>query len=709
MKADAVLLIRAFQDYLVVQTTAFPKTQIFMFRKYAWLSGRLAELSNAVMKRRLRRKLRIGFRNFLASGEKIRIPRGPAPDISIVIVTWNQAELTCQCFLSLERQTDCGIEVIVVDNGSSDRSSELFSRTEGITLMRNEENEGYLHAVNKGASKARGEFLLLLNNDAAIRPGALTAALACMRRGDVGAVGGRIILPNGRLQEAGSIIWRDGTCLGYARGARPDAGEAMFRRAVDFCSGAFLLVRTATFSEMGGFSTDYAPAYYEETDLCMRLTGQGLSILFEPGVVIDHYEFGSSRNRSRAIAMQARNREKFVRNHSSALRSHYPPGPANVLNARSRSTYREKVLFIDDRLPVRGYGAGYPRANSMIHTLFENGCFITHYPLREPRADWQEVRREVAPEIEVALGWGRLGLAAFLAQRAGFYDKIIVSRPHDMEFFSRIVARQPALTGRTPVIYDAEALFFDRLFRRAEVAGDSKAKSLAMAARGRELALAAKADRVIAVSERDAESFRSGGCHDVRVVGLALAVRSDVPDYAERKNLLFVGNLESDHSPNADSIIWFIDNVMPRLRRQGAEPIALTLAGRTLAPSVLARASDDIHILGQVPDLRALYDCHRVFVAPTRFAAGIPHKVHEAAANGLPTVATPLLARQLNWNPDRDLLAAEHAEDFAQAVLRLYHDSDLWARVQANARARVDEESGQETFSRQLIEAIAGL
>src|SRR5262249_49150232 len=156
--------------------------------------------------------------------------------------------------------------------------------------IRNSENRNFLLAVNQAALEARGRYLLLLNNDAQLLPGSLRAALDTIEsEPGIGAVGGRLILFDGSLQEAGSIIWRDGSCLGYGRGDNPFASSYMFRRDVDYCSGAFLLTPLELWKKLGGFDEAFVPAYYEETDYCVRLWEHGFRVVYEPAAVLMHY------------------------------------------------------------------------------------------------------------------------------------------------------------------------------------------------------------------------------------------------------------------------------------------------------------------------------------------------------------------------------------------------------------------------------------
>ena len=150
-------------------------------------------------------------------------------------------------------------------------------------------------AANQGAALARGEFILFLNNDAEPMPGSLAALVDTLSQSpSIGAVGGKLVFPDGTLQEAGGIVWSDGACESYGRGQDPSAPEFCFERDVDFCSGAFFLTRRETFQGYGGFDERYRPAYYEDVDYCVRLWKDGLRVVYQPAAVAIHFEFGSA-------------------------------------------------------------------------------------------------------------------------------------------------------------------------------------------------------------------------------------------------------------------------------------------------------------------------------------------------------------------------------------------------------------------------------
>jgi GT2 family glycosyltransferase len=647
------------------------------------------------------------FERFIAGDARLRFETVAQPIVSVVLVLWNQAPLTLACLQSVVEVRDIPLEVVVIDNASTDRTTELLDRVDGVRVIRNDRNEGFLKAVNQGVAAARGEHILLLNNDAVLRAGSLVAAYDTLSADDsIGAVGGRIVLLDGRLQEAGSIVWRDGSCLGYARDQAADCGEAMFVRDVDYCSGAFLLFRRATFQSLGGFDEVFAPAYYEEVDFCVRLRQSGLRVVYEPRAVIDHFEFGSSTTSERALALQIRNRATFVEKHKTILQQQHPFSPQTILRARLRDRDRGRILFIDDRVPIKYLGSGYPRARRLVREIVDAGYFVTLYPLRFPAELWEMTYASIPRTVEVAMGRGIEGLNHFIAERRGYYDAIVVSRPHNMELLVQLHEDLPDLLEDVAIIYDAEAVFALRDAQKARLFNDRAALARAEAAINAELALVKLADAVIAVSPADAEYFRKATPAPVHVIGNTISTAPTPRPFAARRDLLFVGAMDLEGSPNVDSVAWFVSEVMPTVRQQLDPTLALRVVGGNRAPSIQALRSRHVQLLGHVESLETQYDQARIFVAPTRFAGGIPLKIHEASAHGLPVVATRVLADQLGWRDQVELLVADDAESFARQVIRLYQDRALWETVRNGALKRVAQDCDPAAFRAGVREVL---
>ncbi|OOG81128.1 hypothetical protein B0E41_18920, partial [Hydrogenophaga sp. A37] len=636
---------------------------------------------------------------FLDSGRHLVLPTVETPRVSIVIVLHNQAELTFKCLESLVDALDAPCEIVLVDNASSDRTLELLTRVEGVRLLPQSENLHFLRAANIGAAQARGEHLLFLNNDAQLKPGSVSAALALLdERARVGAVGGKVVLLDGRLQEAGSIIWSDGSCLGHGRGRDPGEAEFQFRREVDYCSGAFLMVRRSLFVALEGLDPAYVPAYYEETDLCMRIRLAGHSVVYDPRVEILHYEFGSSDTEQTATSLMEAHREVFVARHAQVLAAEHRPQGTRSLEARQRSGGQACILVIDDRVPVPSLGSGFPRARELVHSLHEGGAFVSHYPVACPAVDFDEAYSVLPREVEIVAGLGITGLSQFLRERAGFYHAVIVSRPHNMDRFLLACREAPAFLATTTLVYDAEAIFATREALRDEVLGMASSPEDREVELTRELHMAEAAHCVLTVSDADARRFRGAGCQDVRVLGHGIAAQPTPRAHAERRNLLFVGRLAEDGSPNADSVRWFVCEVMPRLDQRIGDGYLLDIVGSHSEGLVSALGSQRVTFHGRIEDIRDFYDRARVFVAPTRFSAGIPIKVQEAAAHGLPVVASELVAGQLGWGASGELLSARSADAFAEACARLYLDETLWNQTRQAALSAVARDCAPGAF-----------
>ena len=653
------------------------------------------------------------LRDYLGSGERLRFAVHAEPDVSVLIVVWNKAHFTLRCLRALHVARE-RIEVIVVDNASTDATAKMLSRMENVRVIRNDVNEGFLLATNCAALAAHGRTLLLLNNDAFLRPGAIAAAAATLDAApNIGAVGGRLILPDGTLQEAGSIIWSDGSTLGYARGANPEVGEAMFRRDVDYCSGAFLMTHRATWERLGGFDPCYAPAYYEEADYCMRLREVGLRTVYEPMAVADHFEFGSAGERDDVIALSIRNRKLFRHRHAARLNAdHLPPSAANILAARDAARPRgRRLLVVDDLVPLAALGSGFPRAKEILVDAAALGWCVTFYPTNQIVVDWSAARRELPASIEIVANGARAGLASFLGSRPGYFDTVLVSRPHNIAPVREALREGSNRETGVRLIYDAEALFSMRELAQAEVQGSAMTATQSEALIASEVALCEDVDVIVCVTEAEAAIFRDRlpdrELVPMYVLSHPTEERANTPEFADRYGFLFVGRLLETVSPNWDGLLWFVRECWPCIRAK-LPGVTLTVVGQ-LHPDHADLAAPDVRLLGGLDDLRPAYDAARIFVAPVRFAAGVPIKILEATAAGLPTAGTGLMARQTNLVPGVSIIAEDDPVALAAAVVDLHEDPIAWTTMRNMAQECVRRDHSAARFRQSLVEILEGI
>ncbi len=653
----------------------------------------------------------IALDNFFLTNAYLDLPQVEYPSVSIILILYNRAELTLSCLYSILRNSFKSIEVVIVDNCSSDRTRKLLERVRGAKIILNEENKHFLLACNQASQLATADYLLFLNNDAQILGDSINVALQTIKSSpDIGAVGGKIILPDGTLQEAGNIIWRDGSCLGYGRGDEPQAPQYMFRREVDYCSGAFLLTSRELFLKLAGFDRAYQPAYYEETDYCVKLHKAGKKIVYEPNVAILHYEFGSSSCSDRAIELQKRNQQIFVERHRDWLQFQYAPDLSKILFASNRSTCR-RILFIDDRIPHPHLGSGYTRSHGILTRMVNLGYFVTFYGTDlSYLEDWHDIYADIDRQVEIVTGSGLEGLEKFLRARKNYYHIVFISRPHNMNHLNYLAARDKNLLAGMKVIYDAEALYTLRQLEQIKLKGETISTEKREKLIAEEINLARQSDRIIAVSAREKQRFIERGYQNVTVLGHALNPTPTPNSFHQRQHLLFVGSIYELESPNADSILWFGKEIFPSIQTELGREVNLLIAGNNTVEEIKQKIeqlqNDSIEMLGKVDDLKDLYNRTRLFVAPTRFAAGIPHKVHEAAAYGLPVVTTPLIAAQLEWKDEVDLLVGDSSKAFARQCVKLYRDAQLWERLRLNSLKKIESQCSPDYFTKTLQQIL---
>ena len=256
-------------------------------------------------------------------------PAARLPSVSIIVPVFNQWQITKGCLQAIWSTVppECEIEVIVSDDASTDHTPrELASMATSeprLKVLRNETNCGFLQTCNRAAAAATGDVLVFLNNDTVPLPGWIEPLLRTFDLfPNVGAVGGKLLFPDGRLQEAGGIIFSDASACHFGRG-EPNAKASLFEnvRQVDYVSGALMATPRDLYAALGGFDPDFAPGYYEDTDYCFRLRERGYAVYYQPEAVVVHLE-GATAGTDHAVGMkryQEINRERFRTRHTVAL------------------------------------------------------------------------------------------------------------------------------------------------------------------------------------------------------------------------------------------------------------------------------------------------------------------------------------------------------------------------------------------------------
>ncbi|HEV7585629.1 MAG TPA: glycosyltransferase, partial [Solirubrobacteraceae bacterium] len=574
-----------------------------------------------------------------------------------------------------------------------------------------------LRSVNLGASVARGEWLVLFNNDTEVTTGWLRSMLGCAESADnVGVVTPKFLYPDGSLNEAGGIIWRDGTGVNYGRGDSPGDFQYEYRRETDYGSAAALMVRAELWREMGGFDERYLPMYYEDVDLCFEARERGLRVLYEPTAVVVHVEGATAGvdTDSGHKRHQEENRPKFVSKWRHRLQSeHLPPAPTNVRIAANRQRGAH-VLVIDHCVPMWNHDAGSLRMLGIMRALLNLGARVTFMP--DNLAPLQPYTR-ILQGMGIEVLYGQLDLNAELATIGPRLTAAILSRPHPASRWLDSV-REFAPAAR--IAYDTVDLHWLREARRDALGTSSGGRTgsangsldldsippKAKALRELELAMVRAADVTLVVSQSEAAQL----AQDVPDAELLLVPTvHDVDPYVlppeGRSGILFLGSFR--HPPNIDAVLSLVKDVMPEVWSELREA-RLTIVGSDPPAEVQALASPRVDVAGWIEDLRPLLDRSRLLVAPLRYGAGLNGKITQCLASGLPVVTTPIGAEGIE-ELDRCTLVAEDPAELAAHVVRLYGDDVLWRELSRAGQDLVERHCSPTVISERVAQLLEGV
>ncbi|MGH3720964.1 MAG: glycosyltransferase [Pseudonocardiaceae bacterium] len=643
----------------------------------------------------------------------VRLCTSSSPLLSVIVPVHGKWEYTRACLASLEQYRPAvPFEVLVVDDASPDRTAELITASPGVRLISTERNVGFIGACNLGAGHARGTYLLFLNNDTEVRPGALDALVDAADSDDrIGLVGAMLVYPDGRLQESGGIIWADGSGWNYGRGQDATAPQFQVRRDVDYCSGAAILVRREVFEHVGGFDQRYAPAYYEDTDLAFAIRASGYRSIVEPRAVVVHHE-GVTHGTDRATGVkryQEINRALFVEKWAPVLAEHLPAASElTVWLARQRGPAGHRgglVLVADHQVPTPDRDSGSMRMHRLLLVLVELGQRVVFFPSNGalPQPYTGELQRHGITVIGDPAGQD-----TFLREAGAALRLAVLSRPQvGWRLLEELRMRAPhCLVG-----YDTVDLHFLRLQRQAELAaatGDEQGATAlagkAAASRELELGLVRAADLTLVVSEHERSLLRALVPQaDVRVLSNVHHPADDIPGPQGRAGLLFVGSF--DHLPNRDAARWMAREVLPLVHHRRPDAV-LHVVGSNPSPDVLELAGETVEVHGWVADLGPLHRSCRLSVAPLRFGAGVKGKVGESMAAGLPTVGTPVAVEGMGLVDGRHVLVAADAAGFADRVVALLDDDALWCTLSAAGAGVITQRFGPDVARAALRDVL---
>lgn len=607
------------------------------------------------------------------------------PLVSVIIPVLNNLLYTAAC---VEAVTQCvgkvAYEIIVADDGSDDGTAEWCGSVPHLRHVVTGKGAGFVLNCNRAAELARGRWLLFLNNDTLVQPGFLEAMVAAACEKGVGAVGAKLIYPDGKLQEAGGIVWRGFDAWNFGRGGNPYAPAYSFRRSVDYCSGACLMVNRNAFEKLGGFSAELVPAYGEDSDLCFSLRERfGLATVYEPAARVVHFE-GKSCGTDLAAGLkryQEVNKAKLAAKWAHVVSEFPAISPEGVLRAPRRLMGKQTVLMIDSCLPAPDRDSGSRRLETIIKMFRSLDCHVMFLPenLAAPEPYASKLRNAGVEVLACNQGF-QASHRKILDPLLPIIDLVWLVRPEVADLWIPYFRKR---RSKAKLVFDTGDIHHLRMRKEEDLLGNFRTgRSPSEAMKCLEIKLARAADVTVAISDAEASLLGDMGARHVEVVSGIYNDRKRLDDRscAERQGLLFIGSYM--HPPNLDGILWFLREVWPLIIERDKE-ITLTLIGANPPESLRKEATDRVVIAGHVPDIDGCFRESRVFVCPLRYGGGIKGKLGQCLEYGLPFVTTLAGAEGMGFAHEVDALIASSPSDFADCVLRLYSEEKLWSDIRS--------------------------
>lgn len=620
-------------------------------------------------------------RNLLSNKlDHIEISSSESPIVSVIIPVYGKIDYTLRCLSSIAQNLpETPFEVLVVDDHSPDNSVEEFKKVKGIRLLLNSRNQAFIRSCNKGAKEAKGKYLYFLNNDTEVLPGWLDHLLRTFSDlPGTGLAGSKLLYPDGSLQEAGGIIWSDGSAWNYGRNQNPDLPEFNYAREVDYCSGASIMVPKELFEKLGGFDELYLPAYCEDSDLALKLRGQGYRVIYQPFSVVVHHEgITSGRDLTQGIkAYQIKNNKKLFEQWKSRLQSYQRNG--QDLNLAKDRRSKKRILVLDNCTPTPDQDAGSVTIFNLMLLFRELGFQVTFIP--QDNYMYMETYTPLlqGKGIEVLYSPFVQSVLLHVKEQGMRYDLVLLTRPDYQHHLQPIRSYCP----KAKVIYLPMDLHFLRMSREAQLQADPVKMKAANEMKIKELKVFKACEASLVHSPIEIELLKNiDPALNLYMLPLVLDIIGTQTKFDQRKDIIFFGGYQ--HPPNVDAVFYFVSEMMP-LMREKLPGVSLHIVGSRIPESIQKLACKDIIIAGYVENLTAYLDQMRVCIAPLRYGAGVKGKVGTAMATGLPVVASSIAAEGMFLDDGVHFLQADDPAAFVRAITQIYTEVEVWNHLSNN-------------------------
>jgi GT2 family glycosyltransferase len=614
---------------------------------------------------------------------KFQLPPVQKPKVSIIVPMYNQIEYTYYCIRSIFEHNDFkDYEVIIADDNSPENTDFLRQHMENVVYIKNEKNLGFLKNCNNAAKHAKGDYIVFLNNDTVVKKDWLIELLNVFENFDmVGLVGSKLIYPNGKLQEAGGIIWQDGSGWNYGNQDHADRPEYNYVKEVDYISGAAIMINAELWKEIGGFDERYTPAYCEDSDLCFEVRKKGYKVMYQPFSVVVHFEgvsHGKDLN-SGIKQYQAINNQKLKEKWAAELKLKSKNGE-NVFFEHDRTCNKKHVLIVDHNLPTVDQDAGSRTMSNYVDSLLSLGHsvkFLSTNP--HPQMKYKKPLQEKGVEVSYCIDndLSHFRWEKYLKDNYEKFDVILLSRS-SVCIPLMVFLRNNHYKGK--IIYYGHDLGYLRLDQETIINDDIALSMQSKKLKAEEDFMYEYADHSLVISYEEMRFLKKYISQPLHYIPpYFFDVSKEEIAFENRDGIMFIGGF--NHPPNQDAIQWFMEEVYEPLFNLN---IKMTIAGSNVPEFVYEykKRFNTLDIFSNISgeNLNNLYSRVRLSIVPLRVGAGVKGKVIEAMSKGVPVVGTFTAFEGLPKDETFPYKGVNTPKEMQFNILEAYSDKERWEK-----------------------------
>lgn len=603
--------------------------------------------------------------------EQLKMPQYKDIEISIVIPVHNQFAYTYACLQSIITNTlKVRYEVIIADDFSTDMTTGIAEIVEGIKVVRSPENLFFLRNCNYAAQYAVGKYIVFLNNDTQVCYNWLYPLSQLLDTDKtIGLVGSKLLFPDGTVQEAGGLIFKDGSAANYGRGKNPRLAELNYVREADYISGASIMIRRELWDKISGFDDRFAPAYCEDSDLAFEVRKRGYRVVYQPASEVIHFEgVSNGRDITEGIKRyQQMNSLRLAAKWASVLGNQNNNCEEEIFAAKDRKQKRKTVLFISWIIPTYDRDAGSKTIMNYLKLFLKYGYIVKFWTMSDDMIQPYTLELQQMG-IEVLIGkLQNSRMNAWILAHQKDIDYAFIQYPQvgdeviDLLKITSIKIR-----------YYGHDLHYLRLRREYELTKDEVCLQQSDLFYEKEKRIIREAEWVYYPSDVEIDIVKEEfGKEKARQMSPYIYDGADDARYdpKDRGGLMFIGGT---HEPNKDAVLWFLTEIYPDIYRERKIPFYLIGADYSW---IVSGSAAGVVNMGHVSEdeLTELYHKVRMVVVPLRYGAGIKGKVVDAMYHKVPIVSTSV---GIEGIPDARtcVKVADDAGAFKEGVINLYDD-----------------------------------